>query len=66
MLICGLWDIYAWFYLQPVDTISQMIWRLGQRAPVVTVSIGVLLGHLFWPVVINNAEPIQEVVHHDR
>lgn len=33
----------------PGDTISEVIWELSDRWPVVPLAFGLLMGHFFWP-----------------
>ena len=52
LVIAGVWDLYAWIFRSPDQTLSHLIWVLAQRSPIITISVGVLIGHLFWPTII--------------
>lgn len=49
MMIVGMWDIYAYATNDPEGTVSNIIGTWGEQFPMLSVAIGVLVGHLFWP-----------------
>lgn len=49
MLVVGIWDIYAYAVSRPDATVSAIIGQWGHEFPMLSVAIGVLIGHLFWP-----------------
>lgn len=49
-LICGLLDTLIVFGKLPMPTVSQIIQGWATEQPIIGVAIGVLIGHLFWPV----------------
>ena len=48
--IVGLWDIYLAFAVPDGRSVSQILYAWGQKFPPLVLGIGILLGHLFWPV----------------
>lgn len=53
LAVCGMvggYDVYAAFALPPGNTVSAILYGWGQSFPVFPVVLGILLGHLFWPV----------------
>ena len=47
-IVLALWDVFA--AAQPVsgDTISEVIWAVSAKHPIIPMAIGVICGHLFW------------------
>jgi len=48
--IVGLFDIFALFFLTPEETVSFWIQRWFQQFPILAVALGVVIGHLAWPL----------------
>lgn len=46
----GAWDVYLWVSRSPGQTVSHVIGQWGAEFPPALIALGVLLGHLFWPV----------------
>ena len=44
----ALWDVFA--AAQPVsgDTISEVVWAVSAKHPIIPFALGVVMGHLFW------------------
>lgn len=53
LLCCGVilisWDIYVAVNATPGDTISELALSFAGRHPILPFSLGVIVGHLFWP-----------------
>ncbi len=49
-LAVGVYDVVAFFFLRPEDTVSFWLQAWMQRFPVLAVGLGVLVGHLAWPL----------------
>jgi hypothetical protein len=59
ILVCAAiligWDIYA--AMSPSEpTISALTLAIAHEHPVLPFSFGVLMGHLFWPQIVKEAE----------
>lgn len=51
VLACvGAWDVYSIFALPGNLTVSAIVYAWGQQFPPLVLIIGLILGHLFWPV----------------
>lgn len=51
VLVCaGVWDIVAVACLKPESTISAILQSWSRIYPILPFLIGVLIGHLFWPL----------------
>lgn len=59
LLACGIhtvlfmvaaWDIWAVASDKPELTVSHLIQRWAIENPVLPVAIGIVIGHLFWPI----------------
>ena len=50
ILTAGVWDIYAFLILTPKDTVSYVCWQLIQRFPPLILLLGMILGHVLWPL----------------
>ena len=48
--IIGGWDIWVAFGTAEGRSVSEILYTWGQRFPPVVLFLGLLLGHLFWPV----------------
>lgn len=49
LFVAGCWDVWAVAEGTPQLTVSNLIGEWSAQFPVLPLSIGVLLGHLFWP-----------------
>lgn len=51
ILVLALLGAEAWALRTPApgDTISEIVWALNDRWPIVALAFGVLMGHFFWP-----------------
>lgn len=47
ILVAGIVDVVATWHDEP--TVSNIISEWSTRFPILAVSIGVMIGHLFWP-----------------
>ena len=50
LFMAGSWDVYLWVSKSQGSTVSHVIGQWGQEFPPALIALGVLLGHLFWPV----------------
>lgn len=46
----AVWDMYVTFAHIPESTVSEIIQRWATFHPVIPLTVGLLLGHLFWPI----------------
>jgi TctA family transporter len=46
----GAYDVYATFYLDHSSTVSYLLQSWAVQFPILPLLVGILLGHLFWPV----------------
>jgi hypothetical protein len=49
-LAVGLYDIYAFWFLPPDQSVSHWVQAWLTEFPVFALAIGVVGGHLFWPI----------------
>lgn len=50
LFVSGAWDVYAYGYLSPAATVSSVVHGWSREFPILSVAVGILIGHLFWPV----------------
>lgn len=50
VLIVGVFDIFALFFLTPEDTVSFWVQHWLKEFPVLGVALGIVIGHLAWPL----------------
>lgn len=54
LILCGvlasLWDLYCFVSPECHQTVSETINRWGSQWPPLLIALGVLIGHLFWPL----------------
>jgi hypothetical protein len=50
------WDIHVASNAEEGDTISELIYRFGQRHLLIPVAFGVFVGHFFWPQRVKDEE----------
>ena len=50
IFLAGAWDVYVTFSGYPDATVSDIVQSWGMSYPILPLAVGVLLGHLFWPV----------------
>jgi hypothetical protein len=50
VFLVGAFDIYACFFLGPEETVSFWIQRWLIRLPIMGVVLGIVVGHLAWPL----------------
>jgi len=50
LVVSGVWDVYAHFFLPAGNTVSDAIWTAVHDYPSTGIAIGVLIGHLFFPL----------------
>lgn len=43
------WDIVCAAWGRPTDTVSATLQDWGQQHPMLSVAIGTVIGHIFWP-----------------
>jgi hypothetical protein len=53
-LACGLWDVVCNARGHPEHQISAVALEWARAFPILPLMLGVLLGHLFWPQMVNN------------
>ena len=46
----GVYDVFAFFFLQPNESVSFWLQRWMQDFPVLALLLGVVIGHLCWPI----------------
>jgi hypothetical protein len=49
-LLVGLWDAYMGYRFGPEYTVSYIVQGWAGRFPILVLLIGLVLGHLFWPL----------------
>lgn len=47
--VIGCWDVYAYSIKQPGNTVSYILGSWGGEFPILPFSMGIIVGHLFWP-----------------
>jgi hypothetical protein len=45
-----LWDVFAMVRSGPEATISVVVHDFASRNPIVPLFVGIVVGHIFWPV----------------
>jgi len=50
MFAVGLYDVFATFFLQEKQTVSFWMQAWLREFPILGVAIGIVIGHLAWPV----------------
>jgi hypothetical protein len=50
MAAAGAWDVYALYALTAADTVSAAVRQWAEELPVVPLLVGIILGHLFFPL----------------
>lgn len=50
LLLVGAYDVYSFFFLPPDSSVSFHWQKWMQDFPVLGVSVGVVIGHLAWPL----------------
>ncbi len=50
IIACAAWDLLAIGFQRDEYTVSSLIQRWAIENPVLPLAVGVLMGHLFWPV----------------
>lgn len=50
LLFIAVWDVYAAFGAGNTQTVSAILYQWGREWPVLTLLVGLVIGHLFWPV----------------
>lgn len=53
-LLMILYDVWAYWKLGQASTISMVLFRDCQKYPIIAVLFGVLVGHLFFPLLFNS------------
>lgn len=48
--VVGLWDAVAAFSGGSIQSVSAILYQWGHDWPILTLLVGLLIGHLFWPV----------------
>lgn len=49
LLICAfLYEFAALYSARPGDTISEIVWAISAKRPLLPFMVGVLMGHFFW------------------
>lgn len=55
--VVGIWDLIAILRWGPTATVSQFWWDLAKKYPVINVLIGIVIGHLTFPIILS-ASPV--------
>ena len=50
VFVVGVYDIYAGFFLGPDQSVSYWVQTWLKAFPVLGVALGVVIGHLAWPL----------------
>lgn len=50
MALIGAYDVWAAFTLAPGHTVSELVQSWAVRFPILPFALGLLCGHLFWPL----------------
>lgn len=48
VLAACLYELSALATKQPGDTISEIVWEISSKRPILPFALGVLCGHFFW------------------
>jgi hypothetical protein len=56
-LLVGVWDVIAVSRGQPRDTVSDTLYAWSARFPILPLAVGIIIGHVFWPMVTQRSEP---------
>ncbi|RYX79964.1 hypothetical protein EON83_30530 [bacterium] len=49
-ILAAMWEMYTLANRQNGDTFSATIRRLGQNQPFIVFACGLIMGHLWWPL----------------
>ena len=50
-ITAAIWEMYTIVNKENGDTFSATVRKLGQEQPFIVLCSGLLLGHLFWPLI---------------
>ncbi len=50
LLAVGAYDVFAFFFARQEDTVSYWIQIWLEQFPILAVSLGIVIGHLAWPL----------------
>lgn len=50
MAVVGLYDVYAYSFLPPGNSVSYVLQAWSRTYPMLPFFFGLLAGHLFWPI----------------
>lgn len=50
LVVVGLYDFYAYYFLSPEESVSYWCQKWMQNWPMLAISVGILIGHLGWPL----------------
>ena len=50
LLLLGAYDLFAFLRWGRENTISVVLYETAQQFPVIAFGLGVLAGHVFWPI----------------
>lgn len=56
-IVAAMWEMWTIVNRAPGDTFSATVRKLGQEQPFIVLCSGLLLGHLFWPLI--DGEPAE-------
>ena len=56
LFLVGVYDLYSFFFLPPGNSVSFFFQKWMQEFPVLAVCLGILIGHLAWPLHTNRGE----------
>ncbi len=48
--LVGAYDVWAFFFGHPEDTVSFWVQHWFQAFPVLALAVGIVIGHLAWPI----------------
>ena len=57
LAIVGAWDIYAIVFVGGNSTVSFEFYRLGKRFPTFYLIVGLLIGHIVFPLHVHDDKP---------
>ena len=50
LAVMVLLDVYLVLYARPGQSISEQVYDASRLNPIIALAVGIILGHLFWPV----------------
>jgi hypothetical protein len=50
VLLIGIWDVFSIRLFGPHSTVSDVLQTWSKMYPILPLTVGLILGHIFWPV----------------